>query len=88
MGKVHEIEKDIEAIQLGYDQKGYVSTNEADEIINHCRSLIVALKDSKKEIRKVKRSTRHLNMTKLYEENLTLAQENKRLKEFFKIPMG
>lgn len=35
-----EIKEDIEAIQMDYDTTGYLSTNQADDLIRHCQLLL------------------------------------------------
>jgi hypothetical protein len=40
------IEEEIEAIQIGYDLVGYLSTNSADELITYARQLIKAQKQT------------------------------------------
>lgn len=52
--KTKEIKDELEAIQLDYDMQGYLSTNQADDIINHCNWLIREVTKLKKENRELK----------------------------------
>lgn len=52
--KIESIKEDIEAMQLNYDAKGYVSTNDADELIKHCKALIQTVEGLQIEIEQYK----------------------------------
>jgi methylphosphotriester-DNA--protein-cysteine methyltransferase len=48
-----EIKDDLEGIQLDYDVQGYLSTNQADEVMNHCKTLINKAEQHEKTLKEI-----------------------------------
>jgi methionine salvage enolase-phosphatase E1 len=48
-----EIKDDLEGIQLDYDVQGYLSTNQADEVMNRCKTLIDKAEQQEKTLKEI-----------------------------------
>jgi hypothetical protein len=73
--KLGEIKVDLKCIQLGYDINGYISTNTADELINHCTFLFQTIKQQREEIRELKNKNRVKKYFAVEAENLDLVKK-------------
>ncbi|MBT2696369.1 hypothetical protein J7E79_02820 [Bacillus sp. ISL-40] len=45
--ELQEIKENLEAIQMQYDTQGYVSTNDADDLVRYCKVLIKMVEQSR-----------------------------------------
>jgi methionine salvage enolase-phosphatase E1 len=48
-----KIKDDLEGIQLDYDVQGYLSTNQADEVMNHCKTIIDKAERHEKALKEI-----------------------------------
>lgn len=99
MKRLQVIKENLESIQLEYDTQGYVSTNDADELIKYSNELIQTieqyqlqktlllerLKKHSVQIKEMKHNSRLTRFYDMAEENLKLAEENARLKEMIPV---
>lgn len=75
MIKLGEIKVELKCIQSDYDVKGYISTNTADELINHCNLLFQTIKQQREEIRELKNKNRVKKYYAVEVENLDLVKK-------------